>query len=100
MDAKSIRKKYAIRQYYKNKTLKKLKEDEESSGDHDNRRGQNGSNRGNYRGRGNRRGGRGKRGRSGIIQDEYMKKDGDDDKRNRRTGQLLLGGYIQSIHLV
>ena len=85
-NAKSIRKKYAIMRYYKNKTLNKLQKDEESTGEYDNRRGQNGKNRGNYRGRGNRRGGRGRRGRGGIIQDG---KDGD-DKRDQRTGQLLL----------
>ena len=77
--------------------LKKLIKDDEPSGEHDYRRTQNG-NRGNYRGRGDRRGGRGDhgrgrrgrggRGRGGIIQDGYMRKDGDDDrdKRDRRTG--------------
>ena len=79
-NAKSIRQKYAIMRYYKNKTLNKLQKGEESSGEHDKRRGQNGINRGNYRGRGNRRGGRGRRGRGGIIQD---------DKRDRGTGPLL-----------
>ena len=78
--------------------LRKLKKDDEPSGEHDYRRAQNG-NRGNYRGRGDRRGGRGDhgrgrrgrggRGRGGIIQDGYMRKGGDDDKRDRRTGQLL-----------
>ena len=105
INAKSIRRKYAIMQYYKNKTLKKIKKDEEPSGEHDYRRGQNGQNRGNYRGRGDRRGGRGDhrgrgrrgrggRGRGGIIQDGYMRKDGDDDKRDRRTGQLYDITYI------
>ena len=101
INAKSIRRKYAILRFYKNKNLKKIAKDEEPSGEHDYRRGQNGQNRGNYRGRGDRRGGRGDhrgrerrgrggRGRGGIIQDGYMRKDGDDDKRDRRTGQLLL----------
>ena len=98
MDAKSIRRKYAIRQYYKNKKLKELGKDEEPSGEHDNRRGQN---HGNYHGRGDRRGGRGYyrgrgrrgragRGRGGIIQDGFMHKDDDDDKREGSTGELLL----------
>lgn len=72
-------------------------QNDEPSGEHDYRRGQNG-NRGNYRGRGDRRGGRGDhrgrgrrgrggRGRGGIIQDGYMSNDGDDerDNRDRRT---------------
>ena len=87
------------------KTLKKLKKDDEPSGEHDYRRAQNG-NRGNYRGRGDRRGGRGDhgrgrrgrggRGRGGIIQDGYTRKDGDDDreKRDRRTGQYLAEPYV------
>ena len=107
--AKYIRRKYAIQRYYRNKTLKNLKKDDEPSGEHDYRRGQNG-NRGNYRGRGDRRGGRGDhrgrgrrgrggRGRGGIIQDGYMNKDGDDDRdnRDRRTGQFtcLIHSIIQ-----
>ena len=82
----------------KKSDLRKLEKDDEPSGEHDYRRGQNG-NRGNYRGRGDRRGGRGEtrgrgrrgrggRGRGGIIQDGYMRKDGDDD-RERRTGQFI-----------
>ena len=89
--------------------LKNLKKNDEPSGEHDYRRGQNG-NRGNYRGRGDRRGGRGDhrgrgrrgrggRGRGGIIQDGYMTKDGDDerDNRDRRTGQFtcLIHSIIQ-----
>merc|ERR1712131_245950 len=61
-------------------------QDDEPSGEHDYRRGQNG-NRGNYRGRGDTRGrgrrGRGGRGRGGIIQDGYMRKDGEDDREKR-----------------
>ena len=101
--AKSIRRKYAfMREYKRLGALKKLRKDDEPSGDHDYRRGQNNGNRGNYRGRGDRRGGRGDhrgrgrrgrggRGRGGIIQDGYMSKDGDDDrdKRDRRTGQFI-----------
>ena len=89
--------------------LKNLKKNDEPSGEHDYRRGQNG-NRGNYRGRGDRRGGRGDhrgrgrrgrggRGRGGIIQDGYMTKDGDDerDNRDRITGQFTCSIFIHSI---
>ena len=107
--AKYIRRKYAVMRYYQNKTLKNFKKDDEPSGEHDYRRGQNG-NRGNYRGRGDRRGGRGDhrgrgrrgrggRGRGGIIQDGYMNKDGDDDRdnRDRKTGQFKCSIFINSI---
>ena len=92
--AKYIRRKYAIKRYYESKALNK--KDDEPSGEHDYRRGQNGSYRGNYRrgGRGDHRGrgrrGRGGRGGGGILRDGYMNKDGDDDRdnRDRRTGRF------------
>ena len=76
--------------------MKNLKKNDEASGKHDNRRGQDG-NRGNYRGRGRR--GIGGRGRGRIIQDGYMSKDGDDDRdnRDRRTGQFTCSIFIHSI---
>ena len=97
--------------FYIHYFLKNLKKNDEPSGEHDYRRGQNG-NRGNYRGRGDRRGGRGHhrgrgrrgiggRGRGRIIQDGYMSNDGDDerDNRDRRTGQFTGQLIIRTVYL-
>ena len=102
--AKNIRSKIIRRNYAimgRNKTLKHLKKNDEPSGEHDYRRGQNG-NRGNYRGRGYRRGGRGAhrgRGRRGFGGRGEIIQDGDDDRDDRdiRTGQFTCSIFIHSI---